>query len=218
MINSFTHIANAMRQCVACIEDYTRHDPGNISNTATSQALAQLQQFPQVDMQAIDPQFESSPNAAADAAKPAAAGAKGKKDKKDKKEKKIKDPNQPKRPASAYILYQNAVRPTLQASAADMSYKDSMKRAAEMWKDLTPAQKKVSFRCTNSALSSYPLPPKTTRWELTCLAVRRHVRQVCRGVPAEGQSVQGWTGGRTSRPWHCGQSIYSFAEPPPPSL
>lgn len=141
MISSFTQIANAMRQCVACIEDYTRHDPGNIANTTTSQALSQLQNFPQVDIQSVPAQYDSTP--AVEVAKPAGGAKESKKEKKPVKEKKIKDPNQPKRPASAYILYQNAVRPTLQAGTTDMTYKDSMKRTSEMWKELTPAQKKV---------------------------------------------------------------------------
>ena len=171
MITSFTQIANAMRQCVACIEDYTRHDPGNVpSRNTTQHALAQLQGFPQ-GIEAIDPRLMDQSNttttqAPAQAQTPAQGQARptttpsGKKtkaatsaaaaasngtvvEKPAKKEKKIKDPNQPKRPASAYILYQNDVRPNLQSLEAEMSYQDAMKKVSGMWKELTPEQKRV---------------------------------------------------------------------------
>lgn len=160
MITSFTQIANAMRQCVACIEDYTRHDPGNVpSRNTTQHALAQLQGYPQ-GIEAIDPRLMDQPQSntapQAPAQTPAQATPTAKKtkaataaaaaaavEKPAKKEKKIKDPNQPKRPASAYILYQNDVRPNLQSLEAEMSYQDAMKKVSGMWKELTPAQKKV---------------------------------------------------------------------------
>ena len=151
-----------MRQCVACIEDYTRHDPSNAPNRATTQhALAQLQSFPE-GVQAIDPRLMEAP-APSQAQAPtssaatttqavagtkktkAAAVEKEKPAKKEKKEKKVKDPNQPKRPASAYLLFQNEVRPNLQLAETEMSYLDAMKKVSEMWKDLTPEQRKVSL-------------------------------------------------------------------------
>lgn len=178
MITSFVQIAHAMRQCVACIEEYTRHDPGSVNSAATGQALAQLQAaYPQGGAApaaatttkggkgkagkaaaAAAAASAAAPTPAAGSAEtaPATPGAKGKKDKKDKP---VRDPNQPKRPASAYLLYQNAVRPSLTGTSEELSYKDQMKRAAEMWKVLPADEKKVS---------PYPFRAMVDPWWLSC--------------------------------------------------
>lgn len=59
--------------------------------------------------------------------------------------KKEKDPNAPKRPASAYIIFQNELRPKLRQANPDMPYKDVLTKISEEWKAVPEDKKHVHF-------------------------------------------------------------------------
>lgn len=61
-------------------------------------------------------------------------GRGGKKGRKSKK--KEKDPNAPKRPASAYLLFQNAVRNQIKERNPDVTYRELIGQVGEAWKEL----------------------------------------------------------------------------------
>lgn len=57
--------------------------------------------------------------------------------------KKEKDPNAPKRPASAYIIFQNELRPKLRETYPDLPYKDLLTKISEEWKAVPEDKKNV---------------------------------------------------------------------------
>lgn len=60
-----------------------------------------------------------------------------------KKEKKTRDPDMPKRPASAFFLFQNAIRNSVKAAMPDESKGvDIQKAVSDKWKDLDEAGRK----------------------------------------------------------------------------
>lgn len=59
-----------------------------------------------------------------------------------RKKKAKKDPNAPKRPKSAYLFFTSEKMASIRAQNPDMVQKEIMKRAGEMWKELSEDQKK----------------------------------------------------------------------------
>lgn len=68
--------------------------------------------------------------------------------------KKEKDPNAPKRPASAYIIFQNEMRPRLREAYPELAYKDLLTKISEEWKAVPEDKKNVGIEF----LSNRPLP------------------------------------------------------------
>jgi len=134
MITSFQGVAQAMRQCVAIIEDYARLSPSSIG--AGRQAIAQVQ----ANLNGFEMNIDPALNAETEEVK---TDGKAKKEKV-KRVPKPKDPNAPKRPPSAYLIYQNAMREELKAAHPEFSYKEILKEIAARWQKITPEEKEVS--------------------------------------------------------------------------
>lgn len=73
------------------------------------------------------------------------------------KPKKEKDPNAPKRPASAYIIFQNEMRPKLREANPDTPYKDILTKIADEWKNVPDDKKQVSRTSSHIFAISYYL-------------------------------------------------------------
>jgi len=86
---------------------------------------------------------------------PAEAGTKRKRQPKEGKEKKPKDPNAPKRPPSAYLLYQNDVRKSMQEKFKDLSYREVLTEIAKSWAEMSDSDKKMYNDATASAKNKY---------------------------------------------------------------
>jgi hypothetical protein len=141
MITSFQGVAQAMRQCVAIIEDYARLSPSSIG--AGRQAIAQVQ----ANLNGFEMNIDPALNAETEEVK---TDGKAKKEKV-KRVPKPKDPNAPKRPPSAYLIYQNAMREELKAAHPEFSYKEILKEIAARWQKITPEEKEVSSACMREA-------------------------------------------------------------------
>lgn len=68
--------------------------------------------------------------------------APAKKDSKAKKVKKVKDPNAPKKPLSGYMLWMKEEgRPFITKNFPDLTFGESGKKAGELWRGKTDAEK-----------------------------------------------------------------------------
>jgi hypothetical protein len=134
MITSFQGVAQAMRQCVAIIEDYARLSPSSIG--AGQQAIAQVQ----ANLNGFEMNIDPALSAETEEVK---GDGKAKKEKV-KRAPKPKDPNAPKRPPSAYLIYQNAMREELKAAHPEFSYKEILKEISARWAKIAPEEKEVS--------------------------------------------------------------------------
>jgi hypothetical protein len=97
---------------------------------------------PQQQQQQQHAAQQSAPEQTGRKRKAAAGDQEGKK-KRQTKEKKPKDVNAPKRPASAYLLFQNEVRKTVQAEHPDMPYNQILGEISKLWHAMTPEEKAV---------------------------------------------------------------------------
>ena len=61
-----------------------------------------------------------------------------------KKKKDDRDPNKPKRPQTAYFLWFMSERENIKTANPGFSVVDITKKAGELWKGLTPEEKKVT--------------------------------------------------------------------------
>ena len=74
-------------------------------------------------------------------------GGKGKgKDANEKGTKRKRDPNAPKKPMTSYMLYMQAIRPTVVTNHPNLKFGEVSKKISEDWKQLTEDQKKVRSR------------------------------------------------------------------------
>jgi len=60
----------------------------------------------------------------------------------EKKERKKKDPNRLKRPLTAFMLFNQEVRPKIKAENPKFSFNDLAQAVSERWKNITPTEKK----------------------------------------------------------------------------
>lgn len=86
---------------------------------------------------------------------PAAEQPGAKKGAREKKVKRERDPNAPKRPASAYILFQNAVRQEMRAANPTADYKELARQIGDRWKSLDEEAKKPWSEAGKQAMSSW---------------------------------------------------------------
>jgi hypothetical protein len=66
--------------------------------------------------------------------------------KKRKDKKKKVDPNKPKRALSSFMHFSQAKRPELKVQFPDMKVSETGKKLGELWKAITPEEKKVKYQ------------------------------------------------------------------------
>lgn len=79
---------------------------------------------------------------------------------KKKRVKRERDPNAPKRPASAYILFQNAVRQEMRAANPTADYKELARQIGDRWKNLSEEAKRPWSEAGKLAMSSWNIQNK----------------------------------------------------------
>lgn len=79
---------------------------------------------------------------------------------KKKRGKRERDPNAPKRPASAYILFQNAVRQEMRAANPTADYKELARQIGDRWKNLSDEAKRPWSEAGKLAMNSWNIQNK----------------------------------------------------------
>ncbi|KAH9448509.1 hypothetical protein MJO28_014959 [Puccinia striiformis f. sp. tritici] len=79
---------------------------------------------------------------------------------KKKRVKRERDPNAPKRPASAYILFQNAVRQEMRAANPTADYKELARQIGDRWKNLSDDAKRPWSEAGKLAMNSWNIQNK----------------------------------------------------------
>ncbi|OAV97904.1 hypothetical protein PTTG_25870 [Puccinia triticina 1-1 BBBD Race 1] len=79
---------------------------------------------------------------------------------KKKRVKRERDPNAPKRPASAYILFQNAVRQEMRAANPTADYKELARQIGDRWKNLSEEAKRPWSEAGKLAMTSWNIQNK----------------------------------------------------------
>jgi len=79
---------------------------------------------------------------------------------KKKRGKRERDPNAPKRPASAYILFQNAVRQEMRAANPSADYKELARQIGDRWKNLSEEDKRPWSEAGKLAMNSWNIQNK----------------------------------------------------------
>lgn len=79
---------------------------------------------------------------------------------KKKRVKRERDPNAPKRPASAYILFQNAVRQEMRAANPTADYKELARQIGDRWKNLSEDDKRPWSEAGKLAMHSWNIQNK----------------------------------------------------------
>ncbi|EFP87574.2 hypothetical protein PGTUg99_036282 [Puccinia graminis f. sp. tritici] len=79
---------------------------------------------------------------------------------KKKRVKRERDPNAPKRPASAYILFQNAVRQEMRAANPTADYKELARQIGDRWKNLSEEAKRPWSEAGKLAMNSWNIQNK----------------------------------------------------------
>ena len=135
VINSYTKLAQSYKECSNAISAFVSHfnavaDPGEAAHWIATMNVV--------------PPFGGA--VAATSTAPAVSaevdGTEGKKTRR-KKEKRAKLEGEPTRPASAYIVFQNEMRPLLKEEFPDIKHQEILQKVSERWKNLDEATKKV---------------------------------------------------------------------------